>query len=148
MLSLVAPVFCFDRASHLPVDCSDVAFPLPPFVIPPPAPTVTKTLWSMLQCWPTFALITTGFQITTCALCFWACDARRWRVWGLHNCFDAFGRNTLLAYYFHFGARGSIAEFMPVDAPGGIVFLGLVMCVGTLFLAMAHLRRQKTFVTV
>ena len=146
-LSLAAPVFCFNYETSEVANCSAVTTPPVPFVHPGQH-AVYVTLWSMIQCWPTFMWFTTGFQIVICTAVYYVCDVKKRRLWAVHDVMDVFGRNTLLAYYFHFGARTQIASWMPVDAPGGIVFLGLVMCMGTLYLALYHLRRHNIFVSV
>ena len=148
LLALVIPMLCYDSADVTAANCTVVAVPLPPLVVPTDPNASAVTGWNMVEAWPTFMLATTGFQLIFCAVCFWVADVARWRVRALHTTFDAFGRNTLLAYYFHYGARRSVQEFMPIDAPGGIVFLGLCMCLGSLTLAMFHLRHHKMFVSV
>jgi hypothetical protein len=149
LLAMVAPIFCFDRETGKPTDCVHVPVPLPPLIVPKnPYAHVIVTAWNPIQCWITFALIATGFQVLVCTVCYWVCDVQRWRMLGLHDVFDGFGRNTLLAYIFHFGARRQVANLIPADAPGYVVFFGLLLCMGTLYLAMAHLRHQKLFVGV
>ena len=151
MLALVLPIFCFDLARN-PVAVADAArvpMPLPPFITPPASlNAAVVTAWSAVRCWVTWTAMTTGLQVVFCATCFWVCDVKRWRVWGLHNVLDAFGRNAIVAYYCHFGARRNVAAFLPTDSPGSIVFLGLLLCLGSLYLGLAHLRSQRVFVSI
>jgi hypothetical protein len=146
-LSLAIPVVCYNYDSDELANCSSVGTPPVPFVRPGQQ-AMYVTMWSMIQCWPTFMLFTTGFQVVVCSAVYYVCDVKKKRLWGVHDMCDAFGRNTLIAYYFHFGARREIAGWMPVDAPGGIVFLGLIMCIGSLYLALFHLRQHSIFVSV
>jgi hypothetical protein len=75
-------------------------------------------------------------------------DIRQYKIAIVHDIFDAFGRNTLVAYYLHFAARRNTYAYLPQDSPPGIVFVGILLCMGPLYLAMAHLRKTKTFLSV
>jgi predicted acyltransferase len=147
LLSTVVPFLCYSEEDLTSIDCSEVKFPGFPFQhIRSEGSNVNA--WSMVEGWPSFMVFNTGFQIVACVGVFWFVDIWKWKVRGVHNMFDAFGRNTLLAYYFHFDARRTIAAWMPEDSPPGIVFIGLVMCMGSLYLACAHLRKNKCFVSI
>ena len=106
----------------------------------------------MAQGFPTFMIFNTGLQVLFIACIFWACDVKRWRLWVLHDVFDAFGKNTLMAYLLHLAAVQRMREClacismalvvitmmtgMPDDTPAYVVFLSFMGVFFSLYLGM------------
>jgi len=79
---------------------------------------------------------------------FYVIECKKWKIYGFHNMFDAFGKNSLLAYCAAEAVDYNFRGSLPADSPAWIVLIFLFIAISTMFLGMSHLRKVKTFVVL
>jgi predicted acyltransferase len=123
------------------ISCAGGRWASPPFVAPPPSPSVE--LWTMSQRTGSVSYLTfaAGFSLAVYALFVVACDIRGFRSW----LFRIYGQNALAAYILHTMVAGAVKPYVPNDAP--LWYLGagfgLYFAICTLFID--YLEKNKIF---
>lgn len=117
-----------------------------PFVAPPGPDSRKWNYWMMSQRAGTVSYLTfaTGFSLALYVLFYVACDR-----WGLQLAFfRTFGTNALLAYIVHDMTDAAVSPFIPKDAPGWYVTLGVLLFFGITWLFIRQVEKQGVYLRV
>ena len=116
----------------------------PPFVAPPSPYFRVENYWMMCKKIPTlsFMLTATGIAFLAYAGFVWLCDIRGIQF----GVFRTFGTNPLLAYCLNELTYPLIKRLTAPDDPIWLCLLGFYACVGTVYVYLHVLERNKLFV--
>ncbi len=118
----------------------------PPFVRPDKDVKRQWNYWMMSQRAGTISYLTfaAGFSLAVFVLFYAVCDGLKLKL----AVFTTFGTNALMAYILHLLIDDAIKSFVPKDAPGWYVSIGLVVFFLMNWLFLRSLEKQGVFVRV
>jgi predicted acyltransferase len=132
---------CLLMLAGYAISCAGGRWAPPPFVAPPPSPSVE--LWTMSQRTGSVSYLTfaAGFSLAVYALFVVACDLGGFRSW----LFGIYGQNALAAYILHGMVASAVKPYVPNDAPLWYlaVGFGLYFAICTLFID--YLEKNRIF---
>ena len=114
-----------------------------PFVAPPDSTRRKWNYWMMSQRAATLSYLTFGAGLSVLVYAAFHVLSGVWKVQiGL---FRVFGTNALAGYVLHLLVMQAVKPFIPKDAPGWYVMLGLLVFFGIMWIFVRHLEKNNVY---
>ncbi|MGP0062961.1 MAG: hypothetical protein ACLQGP_05070 [Isosphaeraceae bacterium] len=123
------------------ISCAGGRWSSPPFVTPPPSPSIE--VWTMSQRTGSVSYLTfaAGFSLAVYTLFVVASDLCDFRSW----LFRIYGQNALAAYMLHGLVASAVKPYVPNDAPFWYLAAGFGVYFGICTLFIDYLEKNKIF---